>query len=200
MKTVANPALGGVAAAALFAGSAQAAVNLNGDTTSLEWGVVFSGAWTQASLTPSSTGGFLNTFGPTTVGGSTPTFADPALGVDVNVSGDQVVFTENAGDVATIFFAFPFNGAVLHDQNQAIVGARVGTSSVPGFTNSDIGVVNGDLWVNFSNLTISSGESVSITLTPSGSAPEPGGWSLFILGFGLLGASLRRARQSTVQS
>lgn len=177
---------------------AAAGVSLTGDSATLEWGVVFSGPWSSGSLSPSTSGSsppFLNTFGATTIGQASPTFADPALGVDVNVSGATVTVTENSAAFSTSFAAEAFNGFVLRDLTKPIGGAVLAASSVPGLTSSYIRVIGGELWVDFNNLVISGGERVTIDLTPTAAVPEPSSWAMLLLGFACVGAvAFRRSR------
>ncbi len=166
-------------------------LNLNGDTATLIWGAIDTppSSWTSApSLLPFITGGnppFTNVFGPTQIGAATPTFPDPDMDLDVNVSGNTVTISTypfvNSG-----FGSYPFSGCLLTDLSEPIPSATLSASSLPGFTASDVGIIDGDLWVNLEGLTlagVAGGEQIDITLAP---VPEPSTWALLLIGSGAL--------------
>ncbi|MDE2300992.1 MAG: hypothetical protein KGK11_00345 [Sphingomonadales bacterium] len=201
MQSIIKSAACGLVVGCVALGAPAQATTLAGNTATLEWGTLASSPWQLASLSPTTTGsnpGFVNTFGATVIGSASPTFADPALGVNVNVVGNQVIVSESAA--STSFATLAFNGFVLRDLTNPFTSAALVTASVPGFSAADVGVIAGDLWVNFAGLTIGSGTEVTLNMNGAAqpAVPEAATWMMAIAGFAALGVVLRRERARVV--
>ena len=169
--------------------SSQGQSNLDGDTATLVWGLDVSLS-SLPSLAPN-----LPVYGPTTIGSATPTF--PGSVVDVNVSGNTVTIADHPfpGLVAVAFApqssdGFAFNGYVLTDMTEPLAVATLASSTVSGFTTSDIGIADGDLWVNFAGLVVEASDQIDITLA---AAPEPSTWVLLLTGCAVVPLIRKRA-------
>lgn len=110
----------------------------------------------------------------------------------------------NAGDTID---AGLFDCCVAGDEFQLLLNGSVvtPTSVTPGlFTYTYTGIVLA-AGVNIFDINVtalapgfeSGGASYSFSALTGGAVPEPSAWALMILGFGAVGASLRRSRQRT---
>ena len=173
---------------------AMASTSLIGDTMAIEWGGIFSrtlGAWSLLSFALSS----CNTHPQATiiVSANSSTFNGNLCGVDVTVGANTVTAYEYPEYGGTSFAGtvpgggFKFNGFVLIDETKPILTATLADSSVAGFSELNIEVISGDLWVNFAGLDVSPPNDVVIDVTAQLSAPEPSIWAMLLLGFAGLG-------------
>ncbi|MEG8040834.1 PEPxxWA-CTERM sorting domain-containing protein [Sphingomonas sp. LR60] len=88
----------------------------------------------------------------------------------------------------------PFTDAVLGD-----------VDGVDGVDASTLSLDGGVLTVNLSNASFAPDSSLQVkfdrTVTPpAGPVPEPATWAMMILGFGLVGAAMRKRASGTTQS
>ena len=191
--------LGGSAVIAMFTcASPTKAATIFGDQATLQWGAITTpgGSFGIDSTGPS---GIADAFGPTTIQAPSTLFA-AALGTDVTVWGDGLSISEGSA-VSTSFTAgLPFNGFILHDQKQKFTSESLASSTLAGFTASDITLNNGDLWVNLGGLSISGNDHVDINFGASVSpVPLPGSMCLFTSALmAMTGiASVRKGRSRT---
>ncbi len=88
---------------------------------------------------------------------------------------------------------FVFNGLVFQT-------APVITSVVldPAETVTPVGLsfTNNEIFLDLKGLSISAGDTIILDLNPGRAVPEPGVWAMMLVGFGVLGAGLRRRREA----
>ena len=117
---------------------------------------------------------------------------------DVDFSAGQLTIT--ALQVGTL------SGTILAFTNLTTpwTSAALISGSVTNFDASDVTLNSGTLRVDFSDTGTGSvgpfapGNQFVIALAPGGGAvPEPASWAMMVLGFGLIGATLRRRAAAT---
>jgi hypothetical protein len=91
-----------------------------------------------------------------------------------------------------------FNGLIFNSPGfTTLASATVNPLTTLGaFDNSRVTLVGDELRLNFSGLSYQTGDLVRLdfTSTNGGVIPEPGAWAMMILGFGGVGAMMRRRR------
>ena len=91
-----------------------------------------------------------------------------------------------------------FNGVIFNSPGfTTLTGATVNSSTTLGaFNNSRVTIAGNELRLNFSGLSYQNGDLVRLDFTSAtgGAVPEPTAWGLMILGFGGVGAMMRRRR------
>jgi hypothetical protein len=123
--------------------------------------------------------------------GSFPTYNS---NFSVDVAANSLTITNLVG---TSFGDTAFNGFALSVlSGPSILSASVNASST--FSPIDLFVQDGTLFANFAGVSAAGGSSVINFTTSSDVAaavPEPGTWAMMLVGFGAIGASMRRRRQ-----
>lgn len=121
----------------------------------------------------------------------TTAFFDNNDGVLVAVGANTITILNL---VPLTFATGAFNGPNLTFSGIDITGASIDPSSAADFLGQ-VSTTQHGLTVNFSGLTPALGHALVIDVTAA-AAPEPSAWELMIVGFGLVGARLRRRRQA----
>ena len=89
--------------------------------------------------------------------------------------------------------AFPFNGSAFQDLTNAFITASLDAATTQsGFTSANLNVLNGDLQLNFSGLTLNAGSKIVVDFAGGATVPEPTSLSLLIAG--IAGVSVLRRR------
>lgn len=90
-----------------------------------------------------------------------------------------------------------FNGILLRNLSRSNIAgfALDPTSTVAGFDQSRLSFTSNSLFFNFAGLSIRATDRISANVAFAETAvPEPGTWTLMILGIGLIGGAMRSAR------
>ena len=210
MRTISHIATGGVVAAALFAGGAQAAVLYsNGpydgaiDGLAISYGYSVADAFTAIDGSAATDVAFVTWNSP----GDTASTVDWEI-TSGNPLGGGAFDVLGSGTAATSATDIGLNGS----------GYDLQTNS---FSVGSVTLTGGDYWLLLQNAYAANGDPVawdvnngpaagwdstlgavnSETFTVSGDAvPEPTGWSLMLLGLGGLGAQLRSRRGAAAAS
>lgn len=150
--------------------------------------------------------------------------AGAEFGIDTGSSGNllnadfssgllTISFTSNPDFVDGVFFkgvyslffsndTDPFTFAELGDVNGVYNSDGVDAFA---FDPDNVSIDGGSVNVNLSNSVFTPGSSLQVkfdrTTTPptDGAVPEPATWAMMILGFGLVGAAMRKRASATVQ-
>ena len=170
-------------------------------------GTMTSAQWKpgQATLTGTSTG--INVFNIDGSDGTAPwsviynlTFSGPGTGAIVNVAGTSLSshITFNFGGLAAdqvIFNFYEANSVSMGGMN--INGSILAPSALVTLNGGSVlGSVIAD---SFSSAgTTIGGQGFSGYAPSAGAVPEPSTWAMLILGFGAVGAAMRRRRLATV--
>jgi hypothetical protein len=119
------------------------------------------------------------------------TNAETGIG-QVIVNSDSIVFNGNGSH----FVADTFNGFEITDGTHSLItNVSLGSSTVPGFTASDISFSANSVFFNLEGLTAGSSEQITLDVTFSSAVPEPSTWAMMILGFAGIGFMAYRRRQ-----
>jgi len=134
--------------------------------------------------------------GPQTIvaGGVTYTNVGQSL-VNITVDGSTATLAASSPYTPS---AAAFNGFDIQDLNlgRIITGVSIDTGSGPLPLN-DLSFDAHNVYVNVENVPLSGATPIIIDITSSLSGvPEPGAWTLMLIGFGGLGAVARRSRAS----
>lgn len=93
-----------------------------------------------------------------------------------------------------------YDGWVFTDLTSAnITGVSLASTTLPGFVAADLSFDANDVYANTLGLgSWGPGTTISIDVTFGSGTPEPATWAMMLLGFGGLGAVLRRRRAFAV--
>jgi hypothetical protein len=178
-------ALAALGMACLLVSAPASAATLFGDTLFFEDGVVFSGTVSAHNFTPASGG----VFGPFVVR-HTPTSINFG-GFNISITDDSIAYTSFSN---FMFVDFPFNGFVLIDRTRPITDESLIFNNIPGFISDDIQIHDGAIWIDMATLIFHPSYGATITFGTSRPVPEPAAWRVMLLGFTLLGVTVRRSR------
>lgn len=123
--------------------------------------------------------------------------------LNYQLTANQVIFTANQGDVNWPLASFAGLGFVFENGLPAgIQGLTLnGASTASGASQSDASISDDALLFNFAGQSWAMGQTAifDIQFAPGldNGVPEPGTWSLMLLGFGAAGYSLRRQRKAS---
>lgn len=115
-------------------------------------------------------------------------FTDLGLSLVFNTQLNQPTWTNTAFN-GLVFSGTGFSGLA----SATLLGSS--TFGAGGFTQSDIALVGNQLQLNWAGVTYQDGQRIDIAFTQG--VPEPATWAMFILGFGFVGATLRRRTTAT---
>ncbi|MEH3103119.1 MAG: PEPxxWA-CTERM sorting domain-containing protein [Sphingomonas phyllosphaerae] len=106
------------------------------------------------------------------------------------------------GDVGE--FGEPFSLTFSNETNPFTFAELGDVNGVEGVDGSTVSLDGGFLTINLSNTTFAPDSSLQVkfdrtTTPPAGPVPEPATWAMMILGFGLVGAAMRKRASATVQ-
>jgi hypothetical protein len=129
-----------------------------------------------------------------TIGGVTLSFLGDRIGQEINSTGGYIGSAAQSVDANNVFSR---NDLIALTNAPALITTPYSGSATPGFGSFAYICAGGHTCAGgYSFRADLSIESVEVTTTSS--APEPASWALIILGFGGLGAALRRARAGAV--
>jgi hypothetical protein len=127
-----------------------------------------------------------------------------AVAQSIDFAANAVTITENAAiGVQTLFFAEAFNGFGLSDVTHPFTAVSIDPlTNLAGLNASDLGLANGEIFLNLSGLTIfatgnpSHQPATNLVLDVSTAAiPEPAALALFACGLGLISLGLSCSRR-----
>jgi hypothetical protein len=129
-----------------------------------------------------------------TIGGVTLTFLGDRVSQEINNTGAYIGSSAQSVDVNNVFSR---NDLIALTNAPALITTPYSGGATSGFGSSAYICAGGHTCAGaYSFRADLSIESVEVTTTSS--APEPASWALMILGFGGLGAALRRGRAGVV--
>ncbi|HEX4739824.1 MAG TPA: PEPxxWA-CTERM sorting domain-containing protein [Caulobacteraceae bacterium] len=111
------------------------------------------------------------------------------------VGATQITLSFDAG--GGTFNPASFSGVVITDLTEAdITGVTLDPStSVPGFTASDLSFTSDSVSLNLQGLGVPSANDIVVADVSFGGVPEPASWALMLLGVGAVGGALRLSRR-----
>lgn len=187
----AKAALAGCCALAfpVLGGSASAApvfTTVNADISATPYTFGFLGG----TFTFDGSGGFPNYLSVATQGGAAVRTVFGGPSTDFTNRGTVVYDQNTLGG----FGSFPTLTTVPYTNGENFLGLRVtsGGQDFYGFAFTTNSTFNGFAFETLPGVSIT-----ATTAFPAGAIPEPGTWALLILGFGAVGAGLRRKSAST---